>query len=89
MASKQDDLPAKLRSAADAMLSERIDRLVAAQEAQTNALTKLLQVMRDEQDRKRTRKNKARRPVIEKAPRVEATPMVKAQVARALARFAR
>jgi hypothetical protein len=65
-------------------MSERIDRLVAAQEAQTNALTRLLQVMQEAQAKKRS---KAKRPVLAKP--IETSPMVQAQVKRALARYGR
>ena len=71
--------------------AERIDRLIAAQEAQTNMLGRLIQVLQDERARKRqaSAAGKARRPVLQATKPIKVTPMVEAQVKRALARLAK
>lgn len=67
------------------MTDDRLERLIAAQEAQTNAVNRLVQLLERgyrarEQVRSRTRRVVADKPIV-------VTPMVEAAVKRALARI--
>lgn len=64
--------------------AERIERLIAAQEAAANAMNRLVQVLEDKRKRRETRAPKQRRVVLDKP--IEVTPLVEATVRRALAR---
>lgn len=65
--------------------AERIERLIAAQEAAANAMNRLAQVLEDKRKRSTKRTEKQRRVVLEKP--LEVTPLVRASATRALARI--
>lgn len=51
---KDKDLPQEWRDAADAMNAERIERLIASNEASTNAINRLAQVLERRETKKTT-----------------------------------
>jgi hypothetical protein len=65
--------------------AERIERLIAAQEAAANAMNRLVQVLEDK--RKRSTKHAAKQRRVVLGDPLEVTPLVQAAAARALDRI--
>jgi hypothetical protein len=67
---------------------DRLERLIAAQEAQTNAINRLVQTLEGKHKRtEQSRRTRMRRAVVDKP--ITVTPIVEAAVKRALARVSR
>ena len=71
----------------EALTDERLERLIAAQEATTNAIVRLVQVLEGRRAKRlETKAARSRRRPVADAP-IAITPAVSAQVNRALARL--